>query len=128
MNWFFISRTRYEAERRLWQRLADAHEQRIRELEAERKDLWKKVFSCDEDIRSAPRVKLAPPAEPSSEGAATAEAAGGDAIVTDANGGSTKAPVARPSMRPSVIMRRQERLAQERWLRKMHPGKEVIST
>ncbi len=40
---FFISRSRHNAECQLWARLIDAKDQRIRELEAERRLLWDKI-------------------------------------------------------------------------------------
>jgi hypothetical protein len=100
-----ISRSRHTAECQLWARLIDAKDQRIRELEAERRLLWDKI--CLLGI-GAPLFSPLPGTEPDESGKK------GDERQT-----------AQPAvpMRPSAMMRRQDRLAEDRWLRRVRPGK-----
>lgn len=97
----FISRSRHDAESQLWTRLLESKELRIRELEAERRLLWDKI--CLLGI-GAPLFTPIPGIEPESSEEKHAT------------------PVAAP-IRPSAIMRRQDRLAEDRWLRRIRPGK-----
>jgi hypothetical protein len=99
----FISRSRHNAECQLWARLIDTKDQRIRELEAERRLLCDKI--CLLGI-GAPLFSPLPGIEPEESG-------------------KDERPPSQPAvpMRPSAIMRRQDRLAEDRWLRRMRPGK-----
>ncbi|HEV2963001.1 MAG TPA: hypothetical protein VG649_14325 [Candidatus Angelobacter sp.] len=100
MIWPFVSRDRY-------QELAALKDQRIAELEQERKMLWDKI--CLLGI-GAPAFAPMPPEE--------------SAEKNDAQSKSTKpAAAVAVSMRPSAIMRRMERLAEARWLRKIYPSR-----
>ena len=94
----FISRDRY-------QELAALKDRRIAELEQERKMLWDKI--CLLGI-GAPAFAPMPQEEPDKK--------------NDSQSQPTK-PRAALSMRPSAIMRRMERLAEERWLQKMYPSR-----
>jgi hypothetical protein len=100
MPFLFISRSRHDAEYQLWSRLLESKELRIRELEAERRLLWDKI--CLLGI-GAPLFTPVPGIEPES---------------SEEKQATPAAP-----MRPSAIMRRQDRLAEDRWLRRMRPGK-----
>jgi hypothetical protein len=96
MMWPFVSRDRY-------QEMTALKDRRIAELERERRMLWDRI--CLLGI-GAPAFAPTPPEEPSQK--------------DDAQGKPTKPPpgTAAVSMRPSAIMRRMDRLAEARWLRK----------
>src|SRR5437016_11757353 len=100
MKWFpWISSARHEAESALWLRLLAAHEERIKELEQERRLLWDKI--CLLGI-GAPM--FSPVAEPEK---------------TPEPEKKESRPGPSIPRRPSAIMRRMDRLMEARWLRKM---------
>src|SRR5205085_1786248 len=101
MMWHFVSRDRY-------QEMTALKDRRIAELEMERRMLWDRI--CLLGI-GAPAFAPTPLEEPSQK--------------NDAQSKPTKAPAgaAVASMRPSAIMRRMDRLAEARWLRKKYPSR-----
>src|SRR5438034_5716424 len=100
MIWPFVSRDRY-------QELAVLKDQRIAELEQERKMLWDKI--CLLGI-GAPAFAPIPQEAPVEK--------------NDSQSQPTKLPAAGAlSMRPSAIMRRMDRLAEARWLQKLYPSR-----
>jgi len=104
----WIARRHHEEIKTLCGRLISDRDERIRALEAERRMLWDKI--CLLGI-GAPVFAAAAVAEEKDEG----------------NKSGTTVPVmpaAAPAMmRPSAIMRRMDRLAEERYLRKVHPSR-----
>ncbi len=95
MTWPFVSKARY-------QEMTAFKDQRIAELEEERRMLWDKVCLLGIGAPAfAPIIQE-------------------QAAQKDAEDTSTTAPAGIPavSMRPSAIMRRMERLAEARWLKK----------
>ncbi len=95
MTWPFVSKARY-------QEMKAFKDQRIAELEEERRMLWDKVCLLGIGAPAfAPIIQE-------------------QAAQNDAEDTSTTAPAvtAALSMRPSAIMRRMERLAKARWLKK----------
>lgn len=103
-EWPFISRGRHLAESELWGRIIDEKNERIQQLEAERRLLWDKV--CLLGI-GAPVFTPLPEEEPKQQEGAKPK--------TASSGMQTP-------MRPSAIMRRMDRLAEARWLRKVNPS------
>ena len=104
MKWFpWISSARHEAESALWLKLLAAHEERIKELEQERRLLWDKI--CLLGI-GAPM--FSPVAEPEK---------------TPEPEKKESRPEAPKFIRPSQIMRHMDRVAEARWLRKSFPAK-----
>jgi hypothetical protein len=101
MMWPFVSRDRY-------QEMTALKDRRIAELEEERRMLWDRI--CLLGI-GAPAFAPMPPEAPNEK--------------DDANNKSAKltAGPAAVSMRPSAIMRRMDRLAEARWLRKIYPSR-----
>ena|SRR5205809_7865926 len=96
----FVSRDRY-------QELSILKDQRIAELEQERKMLWDKI--CLLGI-GAPAFAPTPQEAPVEK--------------NDSRSQPTKPPAAVAlSMRPSAIMRRMDRLAEARWLQKLYPSR-----
>ncbi len=98
MIWPVVSRDRY-------QEMTALKDQRIAELEAERKMLWDKI--CLLGI-GAPAFTSLPQDEPSQKNDVKSKPTG-EAVVS--------------AMRPSAIMRRMDRLAEARWLRKNYPSR-----
>jgi hypothetical protein len=98
MEFLFISRERYKE-------MVSLKDRRIAELEAERRMLWDKV--CLLGI-GAPMFAPVAKEELKQESEAQNKAE------------KTKQPV---PTRPSAIMRRMDRLAEARWLRKMYPSR-----
>lgn len=94
MTWPFVSRDRYTEMMLL-------KDQRIAELEDERRMLWDKV--CLLGI-GAPAFAAMPQDEPS--------------LKSDAPGKPSASSAMAATTRPSVIMRRMDRLAEAKWLRK----------
>ncbi|MBZ5524792.1 MAG: hypothetical protein LAP21_21345 [Acidobacteriia bacterium] len=102
MNLPWIARRHYEEIKTLCGRLISDRDERIRQLEAERRMLWDKI--CLLGI-GAPVFAAVAPVEEKEEA-------------------SKSGPEAAPlMMRPSAIMRRMDRLAEERYLRKTHPSR-----
>lgn len=96
MTWPFVSRARY-------QEMAALKDQRIAELEDERRMLWDKICLLGIGAPAfAPVIQEQPTQKDGPENKSTA-----------APGATTAF-----SMRPSAIMRRMERLAEARWMRK----------
>ena len=104
MKWLFISRSRHQTEIQLWQRLLDEKYRRIHELEAERKLLWDKICLLGIGAPMFTPIGVEEPKPPSEMQSKPAN------------------PVAPMPRRPSAIMRRMDRLAEERWLRKQYPS------
>ena len=121
----FISRARFDDMLREKNTQIGDRDRRISELEAERRMLWDKLcllgigaplFDCVEDRggqfrgedngRSLSRLKP-----------------GDDAENYDATHQHSPEAGVSGSRRPSQIMRRMDRVAEARWLRKMHPAK-----
>jgi len=103
MKWFpWISSARYEAEATLWLKLLAAREERIKELEQERRLLWDKI--CLLGI-GAPL--FSPVAEPEK---------------TQEPEKKQSRPEPPKFIRPSQIMRHMDRIAEARWLRKSFPA------
>jgi hypothetical protein len=95
MMWPFVSRDRY-------QEMTALKDRRIAELEMERRMLWDRI--CLLGI-GAPAFVPTPQEQPNEK--------------DDAKNKPAKPPAgAAVSMRPSAIMRRMDRLAEARWLRK----------
>ena len=87
---------------------------RIAQLEAERRMLWDKILNAAFQPKDEDECQ-APPTESESEVEATEVQ---EAVPEKPQAGHEPMP-----HRPSQIMRRMDRLAQERWLRKLHPAK-----
>lgn len=93
MTWPFVLKARY-------QEMVALKDQRIAELENERRMLWDKICLLGIGAPVFAPMTQEQPAQPN-----------------DSEDKSTKAPtVPAVSMRPSAIMRRMERLAEARWL------------
>ena len=103
-EWPFLSRGRHIAEADLWGRIIEEKNEHIKQLEAERRMLWDKV--C---LLGIGTPVFAPLAEE--------EVKQGDEPKSKPAGNVVPTP-----MRPSAIMRRMDRLAEARWLRKMNPS------
>ena len=103
MKWFpWISSARHEAESALWLKLLAACEERIKELEQERRLLWDKI--CLLGIGApmfSPVAELEKTQEPEKK---------------------QSSPEAPRFIRPSQIMRHMDRVAEARWLRKCFPA------
>lgn len=99
IRWRFplVLRSRYEREQRLWERVIAEQAERIALLEAERRRV----------VRNLGMMGIGYPAQE----AETPEEVKAEAV-------KNVLP-----MRPSVIMRRMDRLAEERYLRKAHPSR-----
>lgn len=102
MKWLWISRRHHEEVGALCARLIADRDERIRQLESERRMLWDKL--CMFGIGDTVFGVSAP----------SAEIPIGDKQV------AVKAPL----RRPSEIMRHQDALAQGRYERKQHPSRE----
>ncbi|HEV3040498.1 MAG TPA: hypothetical protein VHA33_22235 [Candidatus Angelobacter sp.] len=102
MMWPVVSRDRY-------QEMVALKDQRIAELEQERRMLWDKI--CLLGIGAPAFVPI--PQEKHAEKDEKNE-------VQEASHKPTRAAI---SMRPSAIMRRMERLAEAKWLQKMYPSR-----
>ena len=103
MKWCpWISRTRHEAESALWLKLLAVREERIKELEQERRLLWDKI--C---LLGIGRPMFSPVAEPEK---------------TPEPEKKESRPEAPKFIRPSQIMRHMDRVAEARWLRKSFPA------
>jgi len=104
MKWFpWMSRARYEAESALWLKLLAMREERIKELEQERRLLWDKI--CLLGIGAPVFTQIAEPEkipEPEKK---------------------QSSPETPKFIRPSQIMRHMDRVAEARWLRKSFPAK-----
>lgn len=103
-EWPFISLARHVAEAELWGRIIEEKNKHIQQLEAERRLLWDKI--CLLGI-GAPVFAPLPEEGPKQQEEAKAKTAG--------SGMPTP-------MRPSAIMRRMDRLAEARWMRKINPA------
>jgi hypothetical protein len=99
MIWPFVSRDRYREMMLL-------KDQRIAELEGERRMLWDKV--CLLGI-GAPAFAVMPQDEPTPR--------------NDTQGKLPASSATAGTMRPSAIMRRMDRLAEAKWLRKTYPSR-----
>ncbi len=96
MTWPFVSKARYRE-------MAALKDQRIAELESERRMLWDKVCLLGIGAPAfAPIIQEQPDGNDGPEGKSTTPPASAPAV----------------SMRPSAIMRRMERLAEAKWLEK----------
>lgn len=105
----WISRRHHEEVGALWGRLIGDRDERIRQLEAERRMLWDKI--CLLGIGAPVFAAVVLPEEKEKEKEKEEEtrpAASGSASAT---------------LRPSAIMRRMDRMAEERYLRKVHPSR-----
>jgi hypothetical protein len=100
----WISRRHHEEVSVLCGRLIGDRDERIRQLEAERRMLWDKI--CLLGIGAPVFAPVAPPEAQESESKQ-----------------SPPGPAAPVTMRPSAIMRRMDRLAEARYLRKVHPSR-----
>lgn len=132
---FFISRSRFDEMLREKNMQIGYRDGRIAELEAERRLLWDKI--CLLGIGAPVFEGTSPPGSGDSRHAPRpTEAATAPMIGTAANLEDTQQdPPAQPGSnsvtkrevtihhRPSMIMRRMDRLAEERWLRKVRPAK-----
>ncbi len=94
MIWPFVSKARY-------QEMTAFKDQRIAELEEERRMLWDKVCLLGIGAPAFAPIIQEQPAQEDAEDTSKAPAA-----------------TAALSMRPSAIMRRMERLAEAKWLKK----------
>ena len=103
-RWPLISRVRHDAESQFWARIVEEKEEQIRKLEAERRLLWDKI--CLLGI-GAPVFAPLPDEEPRQQ----------EEPKSKTTGSTMPTP-----MRPSAIMRRMDRLAEARWLRKINPS------
>lgn len=103
-EWPFISLARHVAEAELWVRIIEEKNEHIKHLEAERRLLWDKI--CLLGI-GAPVFAPLPEEEPKQQEEAKAK--------------TTSSGMPMP-MRPSAIMRRMDRLAEARWMRKISPS------
>lgn len=116
MNWPFVSHARFDdmlLEKNT--QIAD-RDRLIAELQAERHMLWERILNA----AFCPGEKDAP--------ASSAEAKGPAPQPTEMEEPASETPRSkdRPEPvlhRPSQIMRRMDRLAEQRWLRKIHPAK-----
>ena len=106
MIWPFVSRARY-------QEMAALKDQRIVELENERRMLWDKICLLGIGAPAFAPIFQEQPAHDNGP-----------------ENKSTTAPAATAafSMRPSAIMRRMERLAEAKWMRRGNQKKPVVST
>ena len=100
-----ISRRHHEEVGALCGRLIAERDARIRELEAERRMLWDKI--CLLGIGAPAFAAVVLPEEEEKEKDAEARPAAS----------------ASATLRPSAIMRRMDRMAEERYLRKVHPSR-----
>lgn len=103
-EWPFISIARHIAEAELWSRIIEEKNQHINQLEAERRMLWDKV--CLLGIGTPVFASLA-------------EEKGNQEEVPNPKPAGNVMPT---PMRPSAIMRRMDRLAEARWMRKINPS------
>lgn len=118
MNWPFVTLARFDDMLREKNTQLAERDRRISELEAERRALSDRLFSAafSNPARSRTPAQESRPEEQVSDGDASEpkpEASG-------ARSHNAEAPALR---RPSQIMRRMDRLAQQRWFRKLHPAK-----
>lgn len=104
MKWLWIFRRHHEEVGALAARLISDRDERIRQLEAERRMLWDRL--CMFGIGAPVFGVSAPPEE-----IPTAEK-------------QSQVTVKAPLRRPSEIMRHQDALAQGRYERKQHPSRE----
>ncbi len=107
-RWPFVSRARHDEMKELTGRLIADRDQRIADLEADRRltiNYLTKMGIGHPLYVPMPEVQ-----------AETPEAEGQKK--------SAKQPEATVNMRPSAIMRRMDRMAEERYLRKVHPSRE----
>jgi hypothetical protein len=109
VNLPWIARRHHEEIKTLCGRLISDRDERIRQLEAERRMLWDKIclLGIGAPVFAVEAAAAEEKAEPGKSGPETAVAA----------------PVAPAPMRPSAIMRRMDRLAEERYLRRSHPSR-----
>ena len=111
MKFPWISRKHHEEVTALCGRLIADRDERIRQLESERRMLWDKI--CLLGI-GAPAFAVTAPAT---------DSAGEETKEPRASSAEASAPVVPANMRPSAIMRRMDRLAEARYLRKVHPSR-----
>lgn len=103
-EWPFISLARHVAEAELWGRIIEEKNEQIKHLEAERRLLWDKI--CLLGIGAPVFVPLAE-----------------DEVKHQEESKPKSASSVMPTpMRPSAIMRRMDRLAEARWMRKINPS------
>jgi hypothetical protein len=110
----FVSRARFDDMLREKNNQIGERDHRITQLEAERRMLCDKILN----VAFQPNKKTE-----SHEPATAAESGAEESAVQEI--GADKSSAGREPIphRPSQIMRRMDRLAQERWLRKIHPAK-----
>jgi hypothetical protein len=119
MNWPFVTLARFDDMLREKNTQLAERDHRIAQLEAERRILCDKLFNAafKKDSRNSSSLSTHAadpvPAPDSSE-------PGADIEESASQSKDRREPL---SHRPSQIMRRMDRRAQERWLRKIHPAK-----
>jgi hypothetical protein len=114
MNWPFVSLARFEDMLREKNTQIADRDRLIADLRAERRALWDKILNatfCPTEKPASAAAEKPPAPQP-----ATMEES------------ASETPASRnhhePMLhRPSQIMRRMDRLAEQRWLRKIHPAK-----
>jgi hypothetical protein len=112
VNLPWIARRHHEEIKTLCGRLISDRDERIRQLEAERRMLWDKIclLGIGAPVFAVEAAAVEEKAEAGKNGPETAA--------------EPVAPAVAPAMmRPSAIMRRMDRLAEERYLRKAHPSR-----
>src|ERR1700746_228856 len=118
---FFISRSRFDEMLREKNTQLGYRDRRIAELEAERRMLWDKI--CLLGIGAT----LFDGANPSRSGDPVIERSGDpeniQGLQSQSSSHTSLKREAAIHHRPSMIMRRMDRLAEEQWLRKVRPAK-----
>ena len=114
MNWPFVSLARFDDMLREKNTQIADRDRLIEELQAERRRLWDKIMNA----------AFCPAEKPTSAVADKTPAPQPAEVEEPASEVSTSKNRHEPMLhRPSQIMRKMDRLAEQRWLRKIHPAK-----